>query len=250
MSSENKLSDIARYVSLDDEAAVKDVVKGAVLGLWDIVNTLTRLRPSERSRYHVSIFGSAQAKEGTFVYDEVKRLAAALTEIGCDIITGGGPGLMQAANEGAQLGNTFQKQESVGIRIKLPFEQSVNKHVEQAFEHQTFFTRLHHFALASDAFIVVPGGIGTVLETFMVWQLLQVEHLPPMPLILMGDMYAELVDWAKKYMTGKEQRLASPEDLNIPICTNSIEEAVEIIKAHREKNFNPRGEVMTPASRP
>src|SRR5262245_5319037 len=88
-------------VSLADEDAVKQVLVSTVFGLWDIVNNLTRLRPSKRERYRVTIFGSARAKAGTFVYEEVKRVAAALAEMGCDIITGGGPGLMQAANEGA-----------------------------------------------------------------------------------------------------------------------------------------------------
>src|SRR5262245_62143646 len=88
-------------VSLADEDAVKDILVNTVFGLWDIVNNLTRLRPSKHERYRVTIFGSARAKPGTYVYDEVKHLAAALAGMGCDIITGGGPGLMQAANEGA-----------------------------------------------------------------------------------------------------------------------------------------------------
>ena len=104
--------------------------------------------------------------------------------MGCDIITGGGPGLMQAANEGVETGR--RKRKSLGIRVDLPFEQEVNPFVEVAFEHRTFFTRLHHFVLASDAFIVAPGGIGTVLETMMIWQLLQVQHLEHTPLILVG----------------------------------------------------------------
>ena len=90
-----------RTVSLADEEAVKQILVSTVFGLWDVVNNLTRLRPSRRERYRVTIFGSARAKPGTFVYEEVKRVAAALAEMGCDIITGGGPGLMQAANEGA-----------------------------------------------------------------------------------------------------------------------------------------------------
>jgi hypothetical protein len=81
-------------ISLADEEAVKEVLVNTVFGLWDIVNNLTRLRPSKRERYRVTIFGSARAKPGKFVYDEVKRIAAALAEMGCDIITGGGPGLM------------------------------------------------------------------------------------------------------------------------------------------------------------
>src|SRR5205085_9040775 len=89
---------------------------------------------------------------------------------------------------------------SMGIRVDLPFEQEVNSFVTEAFEHGTFFTRLHHFVLVSDVFVVVPGGIGTALELLMVWQLLQVQKLHDTPLILVGDMYAELVDWCRKYM--------------------------------------------------
>ena len=73
--------------------------------------------------------------------------------------------------------------------MELPFEQDVNPFVEQAFEHETFFTRLHHFVIASDAFVVVPGGIGTVLETLMIWKLLQVRHVDNVPLIFVGKMW-------------------------------------------------------------
>src|SRR5215813_4886268 len=142
-------------VSLADEEGVRDVLVRTVFGLWEIVNNLTRLRPTKRDRYRVTIFGSARAKPGTYVYDEVKRVAAALADMGCDIITGGGPGLMQAANEGAASVGAAGRDRSVGIRVDLPFEQDVNPFVEQAFTHGTFFTRLHHFVLASDAFVVV-----------------------------------------------------------------------------------------------
>src|SRR5512134_1330619 len=94
--------DHARLVSLSDEAAVKEILGATVLDLWKVVNNLTRLRPSKRERYRVAIFGSARAQPGTYVYDEVKRAAAAFAAMGCDIVTGGGPGLMQAANEGAK----------------------------------------------------------------------------------------------------------------------------------------------------
>src|SRR4051794_5113176 len=108
-------------VSLADEDGVKDILVRTVFGLWDIVNDLTRLRPSRRERYRVTIFGSARAQPETFVYDEVKRVAAALAGMGCDIITGGGPGLMRAANEGAAAGNDPDRHRSVGIRVDLPF---------------------------------------------------------------------------------------------------------------------------------
>ena len=95
-----------RLVSLSDEEAVKEIVRATVLDLWKVVNTLTRLRPSRRDRYRVAIFGSARAQPGSFVYEEVKRMAAAFAAMNCDIVTGGGPGLMQAANEGASLTGT------------------------------------------------------------------------------------------------------------------------------------------------
>ena len=142
----------------------------------------------------MTIFGSARSKPGTFAYDEVKRLAAALAEMGCDIVTGGGPGLMQAANEGAAAVNAPERNRSVGIRVDLPFEQEVNPFVQEAFEHKTFFSRLHLFVITSDAFVVVPGGIGTVLELMMIWQLLQVKHVEGVPLILVGKMWPELVE--------------------------------------------------------
>jgi uncharacterized protein (TIGR00730 family) len=217
-------------VSLADEEGVKDILVSTVFGLWDIVNNLTRLRPSKRERYRVTIFGSARAKPGTFVYDEVKRVAAALAGMGCDIITGGGPGLMQAANEGAAQVNAPERNRSVGIRVELPFEQEVNPFVEQAFEHRTFFTRLHHFVLTSDAYVVVPGGIGTVLETMMVWQLLQVRHVQDTPLILVGKMWADLVDWAKQHLLTPQLPLASPQDMTIPRCVNTADEAIALIR--------------------
>jgi uncharacterized protein (TIGR00730 family) len=221
-------------VSLADEGGVKEVLVSTVLGLWEIVNTLTRLRPSKRERYRVTIFGSARAQPGTFAYDEVRRIAAALAALGCDIITGGGPGLMQAANEGAAA-SAPSPDRSVGIRVDLPFEQDVNPFVEQAFEHRTFFTRLHHFVLASDAFVVAPGGIGTVLETMMIWQLLQVRHLEDTPLILVGKMWPDLVDWARKHLLTSTPPLANPEDLAIPRCVNTADEAVALIHEHHDR---------------
>src|SRR5215510_7905098 len=211
-------TDVARnsQVSLANEDAVKKIVMDSILGLWEVVNNLTRLQPSRRDRYRVTIFGSARVQAGTFGYEETKRAAAALAALGCDIITGGGPGLMQAANEGAA--TAPERAQSVGIRVDLPFEQDVNAFVTEAFEHRTFFTRLHQFVLASDAFIVAPGGIGTVLETMMIWQLLQVRHLQDAPLILVGNMWPGLLEWARSTMLTVDPPLASAEDMTIPRC--------------------------------
>lgn len=215
-------------VSLADEAAVRQVLVKSILGLWEVVGELTRLKPSRNERYRVTIFGSARARPGTFGYEETKRTAAALADLGCDIITGGGPGLMQAANEGAA--SSKAGVESVGIRVDLPFEQGLNDFVTQAFEHRTFFTRLHQFVLTSDAFVVAPGGIGTVLEALMIWQLLQVKHLQQTPLILVGDMWPGLVAWARGAMLANEPPLASAEDFEIPRCAANAGEAVALIR--------------------
>jgi uncharacterized protein (TIGR00730 family) len=227
-------------VSLGDEEAVKRVLVDSVLGLWEVVNNLTRLKPTRRERFRVTIFGSARAQPGTFVYEEVKRVSTALTEMGCEILTGGGPGLMQAANEGAA-GVDGGTGHSVGIRVDLPFEQEVNPFVSQMFEHKTFFTRLHHFVLASDAFIVVPGGIGTVLEMLMVWQLLQVKHVEGAPLICVGKMWEELVVWATKHMVDGQIALASAEDMRVPVCLRSADEAIALIAEHHKQWVEKQG---------
>jgi uncharacterized protein (TIGR00730 family) len=220
-------------VSLADEEGVKEILVSTVFSLWDIVNNLTRLRPTKHDSYRVTIFGSARARPGTFAYDEVKRVAAVLAEMGCDIITGGGPGLMQAANEGAA--SAGESKRSVGIRVDLPFEQDVNPFVEQAFEHKTFFTRLHHFVLTSDAFVVAPGGIGTVLELMMVWQLLQVRHVRDAPLILVGKMWEGLVVWARQHLLTTQPPLVNSEDMDIPRCVATADEAIALLREHHAK---------------
>jgi len=222
-------------VSLADEEAVKRLLIDTLFGLWATVNNLTRLRPSRRERYRVTIFGSARTQPGHWVYLEVKRMAAALSAMGCDIVTGGGPGLMQAANEGAREAQAAERVQSIGIRVELPFEQEVNPFVEQAFEHQTFFTRLHQFVLMSDAYIVAPGGIGTVLESMMIWQLLQVRHLHDTPLIFAGPMWKGLVDWAATQMLRPGFELANAEDMQIPRCVDGADQAIAIIREHHAR---------------
>jgi predicted Rossmann-fold nucleotide-binding protein len=145
----------------------------------------------------------------------------------------------QAANEGAA--SSGGQAQSLGIRVDLPFEQDVNAFVGMAFEHRTFFTRLHQFVLASDAFVVAPGGIGTVLETMMIWQLLQVRHLGDTPLILVGRMWPGLVEWARASMLSTDPPLASPDDMNIPRCVSSGDEAIAILREHRHRWLRTRG---------
>jgi uncharacterized protein (TIGR00730 family) len=225
----------SEIIRLGDEEAAIGVLSEAVLGLWEVVNNLTRLRPTRQLRYRVTVFGSARTDPDHWGYAAVRDLAAELTRLDCDIITGGGPGLMQAANEGARSAGADPDRCSVGIRVDLPFEQDVNPFVGQAFEHRTFFSRLHHFVLVSDAFVVVPGGIGTVLETMMIWQLLQVRKLHDTPLILAGAMWPELVEWARRSMLRPDCPLASPEDFAIPICCRTGPEILDIIRTHHSR---------------
>ncbi len=223
-------SDIVR---LSDEDAAVALLERAVTGLWEVVNELTRFRRTTRQNYRVTIFGSARLKPGTRAYNEVKKLAAELTRMGCDIISGGGPGLMQAANEGAHSIEPKAHKRSVGIRVELPFEQEINPFVGQAYEHRTFFSRLHHFMIVSDAFVVVPGGIGTLLELSLAWQLLQVRKLYNTPLIVVGKMWAELVEWGRRSMLRKGDELASEVDFAIPRCVNTIDETIALIRENR-----------------
>ena len=222
-------SDIVR---LSDEDAAVELLERAVTGLWEVVNELTRFRRTTRQNYRVTIFGSARLKPATPAYNAVKKLAAELTKMGCDIISGGGPGLMQAANEGA---HSIEKamHRSVGIRVELPFEQEVNPFVGHAYEHRTFFSRLHHFMIVSDAFIVVPGGIGTLLEMSLAWQLLQVRKLYNTPLIVVGKMWAELIEWGRRSMLRKGNELASDIDFTIPHCVDTIAECVALVRENR-----------------
>lgn len=223
-----------------DNEATLEVVEEALNSLWAVANKLSRLKPTRRARFSVSVFGSARIAPGEALYEDVKRLTEALAAKGCDIVTGGGPGLMQAANEGAQLGDPNDETRSIGIRISLPFEKDPNPYVEDAYTHQTFYTRLHQFVRLSDAFVVVGGGIGTTLETLLVWQLAQVGHVRDMPLILVGDMWRGLVDWATSTMLGHDPPLAGAEDMNIPTCVLSIDEAIALLSPLIEAQQQPQ----------
>jgi uncharacterized protein (TIGR00730 family) len=227
-------------ISLADEDAVREILVESLFGLWSTMNNLSRLRPSRDDRFRVTVFGSARTAPGHWVYEEVRRMCAGIGALCCDIVTGGGPGLMEAANRGAADGQPDKGSENIGIRVQLPFEQSANPFVRQGFEHGTFFTRLHQFVLMSDAYVVAPGGIGTLLETAMIWQLLQVRQLDA-PLILVGPMWGGLVKWAQSQMLRPGFELASVRDFEIPVCVDSADEAVAAITGHYENWLAKRG---------
>ena len=216
-------------VVLSNEEQVLEILRQSVFGLWDVVNNLTRLTPTRRPEFRVSIFGSARVPRDHWVHAAVRDLAEQLALMGCAVITGGGPGLKEAANEGAALAGASAS--NVGIRVHLPFEQEVNPFVDESYEHRTFFSRLHHFVLASDAFVVVPGGVGTVLELSTIWQLLQVRKVrSEVPLILIGKMWTDFVAWARNYLLRPDFELAAPEDIEIPRCVDTADEAVALLK--------------------
>ena len=217
-------------VSIADSEAAFEVIHDTILSLWDTVNQLSSIQPPRRERYRVTLFGSARIQPNTPIYDGVRDLASELTTMGCDIVTGGGPGLMQAANEGSVMADPDDMTKSIGIRVHLGFEQDTNPFVEQAYLHKTFFSRLHHFVLASDAFVVLPGGIGTALEALMIWQLLQVRKLQNTPFIMVGTMWRELTSWAKTYTIDVDPPMADPADLSIPECVDTCEEAIALLR--------------------
>lgn len=207
------------------------LVEHALMNLWGVANDLSRIRPPG-DRYRVTIFGSARAKPEDELYAQVRDLSRRLSEMGCDIITGGGPGLMQAANEGHQLGDPENERESLGVRIALPFEQGSNPFVETIYTHRTFFTRLHQFMRLSNAFIVADGGIGTTLETLLVWQLIQVNHVTDVPLVLVGEMWSELQGWARRHMANRDQPLAGADEVDLARCVPDFDAAYELIAEH------------------
>ena len=223
-----------RQPDVCESPATLEIVEQALHNVWSVASSLARIHPPGDS-YRVTVFGSARLGPDHPTYVEIRRLAERLSRLGCDVLTGGGPGLMQAANEGAQAGDPDDEHRSVGIRIELPFEQGANPFVEKLYTHRTFFTRLHQFVRLSNAYVVVPGGLGTTLETMMVWQLLQVRHLGDVPLVLVGPMWRDLVEWARAHMVGDSDQLASKEDMDLPICVGGVEEAAQVIEDHRSR---------------
>jgi uncharacterized protein (TIGR00730 family) len=207
---------------------VGKIIDRTIVRLWETIEELEQLTPPELAFYRVAIFGSARVQRGDALYNDVKLFAEKITDLGCDIVTGGGPGLMEAANEGAH-GRGNGKTRSFGLTIaSVPSEEHPNPYVDRVTAHRTFFSRLHHFVRMSHAFVIFPGGIGTALETFMIWQLLQVHLLRDRPFLLCGGMWDGLIDWMRREMLSRNN--IEEEDLAIPTRVSSISEAVAIIE--------------------
>jgi uncharacterized protein (TIGR00730 family) len=190
----------------------------------------------------VSIFGSARTKSDHKYYQLAVDVAKQLTDEGYGIITGGGPGIMEAANKGAFLNNAT----SVGLNIDLPFEQFNNKYIDQdkVLNYNYFFIRKVMFVKYAQAFVVMPGGFGTLDELFEVLTLIQTNKIGKVPVILMGtEFWGGLKDWIVSIMLEKESTI-SAKDLDLMPVTDSIDEVVKYINDfyHGTDNLKPNYE--------
>ena len=179
----------------------------------------------------VSIFGSARVGRRNRYYGAARRLAAALVSEGFAIITGGGPGIMEAANRGAkEAGGT-----SIGCNIELPFEQGLNEYVDLGMEFRYFFVRKVMFVKYAEGFVIFPGGFGTLDELFEALTLIQTGKVENFPVVLYGSEYWNgMLQWIRDRVLGEAK--ISPEDLDLLIVTSDVEEACSaIVRHHRSR---------------
>ena len=182
----------------------------------------------------VTIFGSARVKPGTSYYEMARRMGAACARLGFTVITGGGPGIMQAGNQGAyETGGR-----SIGVNIELPFEQDLNPYVHRSVTMRYFFTRKVVLVKYSYAFVVMPGGAGTMDEMFETMTLIQTGKLREFPIILMGkDYWQPLMDFVHRMA---ENGMISPDDPNLIFFTDDVEEAAAHLQRHAVRQFGLR----------
>lgn len=176
----------------------------------------------------VSVFGSARTEVDNKYYKSAEEIGYLLTQKGYGVITGGGPGIMEAANKGAQRG----KGKSVGLNIELPFEQSHNRFIDndKLLNFDYFFVRKVMFIKYAQGFIVLPGGVGTLDELFEAITLIQTGKIGRFPIVLFGSSYWQgIIDWIKLIMLEAERNI-SDEDLDLFKIVDTPSEAVEIIE--------------------
>tara|TARA_B100001142_G_scaffold71463_1_gene72085 strand:+ start:15 stop:725 length:711 start_codon:yes stop_codon:yes gene_type:complete len=181
----------------------------------------------------VSVFGSARTKSDNKFYKQAEEIAYLLTQSGYGVISGGGPGIMEAANKGAKRGGG----KSVGLNIALPFEQSHNEYIDndKLLNFDYFFVRKVMFIKYAQGFIVLPGGVGTLDELFEAITLIQTKKIGKFPIVLIGkDYWSGLLDWIKERMLAIESNI-SPEDLELFNLVDTPEEAVDIIEDFYKK---------------
>ncbi len=187
----------------------------------------------------VTIFGSARAAAGTPMYELARDIAHKLAASGFAIITGGGPGVMEAANRGCREGGGL----SVGCNIELPHEQGLNQYVDLGIEFRYFFARKTMFVKYADGFVILPGGYGTLDEMMEALTLIQTGKIRHFPVILVGsEFFAGFIEWIKATLLG--EGMISPEDLDLIQVTDDPKHVVEIMR----KASRQRAERLTGAS--
>ncbi len=186
----------------------------------------------------VSIFGSARTKQDEKYYKQAERIAYALTQNGYGVITGGGPGIMEAGNKGAFRGKGI----SVGLNIELPFEQHDNPYIDRdkSLDFDYFFVRKVMFVKYSQGFIVMPGGFGTLDELFEAITLIQTKKIGKFPIILVGsEFWSGLFDWIKSTLVEKHKTV-SPGDLDLIQLFDTDEEIINYLNKFYDKyDFTP-----------
>ncbi|MCX6404609.1 MAG: TIGR00730 family Rossman fold protein [Actinobacteria bacterium] len=171
-----------------------------------------------------SIFGSARTPSDHPEYLQAQELANKLSNKGYSVITGGGPGIMEAANKGCMAGPGI----SVGLGIELPFEQSMNEYIELGIDFRYFFARKTMFIKYAQGFVVFPGGYGTFDELFEALTLVQTKKVTSFPIVLMGTKYwGAMVDWLKATVAADNK--ISPEDVDMLHITDDVDEAIKIL---------------------
>jgi uncharacterized protein (TIGR00730 family) len=188
----------------------------------------------------VSIFGSARVGRRNRYYGAARRLAAELVKQGFAIITGGGPGIMEAANRGAREAGGL----SIGANIELPFEQGLNEYVDLGMEFRYFFVRKVMFVKYAEGFVIFPGGFGTLDELFESLTLIQTGKVEHFPVVLYGTDYWEgMMQWIRDKPLYEEK--ISPEDLRLVTITSDIDEACEAITKHHRSREQERKETAS-----
>ena len=185
-----------------------------------------------KEHFRVTIFGSARIQEDDPIYHEIYELSKMIAVENIDVVTGGGPGLMAAANKGHMDGRKSDNVQSIGLNIVLPHEQQANRHLDIKREFEKFSERLDHFMKLSNVVVVAPGGVGTLLEFFYAWQLIQVKKKEYVPIIMLGDMWPELLKWIEDYPLNR--KLLDEQDIKLIQITQTIDEAFAIIKNYHE----------------
>lgn len=184
-------------------------------------------------RREVTFFGSARTPEGSRWYEEARKLGRTLGENGFTVITGGGPGIMEAGNRGAYEGNG----ESVGLDIELPMEQRRNAYVKKGIGFHYFFTRKVMMSASAQAYLFFPGGLGTLDEFFEIITLLQTDKMHDVPVVCVGeDYWGPLDEWMKATLVNQFETI-SPEDTDIYTIVDTAEEAFELIKDSPERKY-------------